>query len=155
MICGPVQRLKVWNFFMTFPNYVCTSFWRKKQKFFSGGGDPPKPLRQNLVSQKKKSNFFFALDSQFLFYNIKVLYKIGCLQKTRVQKIENWPSYGHLKIISVIFWFFRKIGRRDKNWNKSANFGGIEPILVLNGQKWLSTSIPCLKSIFQMFRWKI
>ena len=142
------------NFFMTFPNYVCTSFWRKKRKFFRGGWPPLAPSKK-FGQSEKKSIFFFAFDPQFLFYNIKVLYKIGCLQKTRVQKIENWLSYGHLKIISVIFWFFRKIGRRDKNWYKSANFGGIEPIFVLNGQKWLFTSIPCLKSIFQMLRWKI
>ena len=38
---------------------------------------------------EKKSKNIFALDPQFLFYNIKVLYKIGCLQKTRVQKIQN------------------------------------------------------------------
>ena len=50
----------------------------------------------------------------------------------RVQKIQNWPSYGHLKIISNLF---RKIDRQDENWNKSANFEAIEPILVLNGQK--------------------
>ena len=57
-------------------------FGEKKRNFFEGG-DPPWPPR----------NFFqkniFAPDPQFLFYNIKVLHKIGCLQKTRVQKIEN------------------------------------------------------------------
>ena len=42
-----------------------------------------------LVSQKKKSENIFALDPQSLFHNIEVLYKIGCLQKTRVQKIQN------------------------------------------------------------------
>ena len=73
---------------MTFPNYVCTSFWRKKRKFFDGGY-PPWPPQKNVVSQKKNQKNIFALDPQFLFYNIKVLYKIGCLQKTRVQKIEN------------------------------------------------------------------
>ena len=73
---------------MTFPNYVCTSFWRKKRKCFEGG-DPPWPPRKNLVSQKKNQKNIFAPDPQILFHNIKVLYKIGCLQKTRVQKIEN------------------------------------------------------------------
>ena len=51
-----------------------------------------------LVSQKKKSKNIFALDPQFLFYNIKVLYKIGYLQKkqsskdskfTKLQTFEN------------------------------------------------------------------
>ena len=64
------------------------AFGEKNGKFLEGG-DPPWPPRKNLVSQKKKSKKIFALDPQFLFYNIKVLYKIGCLQKTRVQKIEN------------------------------------------------------------------
>ena len=64
------------------------AFGEKNGNFFEGG-DPPWPLQKNLVSQKKNQKNIFALDPQFLFYNIKVLYKIGCLQKNRVQKIEN------------------------------------------------------------------
>ena len=131
------------------------AFGEKKTIFFLKGVTPLGPLEKMWSVRKKNQKNIFALDPPFLFYNINVLYKIGCLQKTRVQKIENWPSYGHLKIISVFFRFILKIYWRDKNWNKLANFGGIEPTSVLNGQKWLSTSIPCLKSIFQMLRWKI
>ena len=58
------------------------AFGEKKRKFFRWG-DPLWPPR------KKNQKNTFALDPQSLFYNINVLYKIGCLQKTRVQKIEN------------------------------------------------------------------
>ena len=60
----------------------------KNSKFFEGGA-PPWPPRKNVVKQKKNQKNIFAPDPQFLFYNINVLYKIGCLQKTRAQKIEN------------------------------------------------------------------
>ena len=75
------------------------AFGEKKQNIFRGGVTHLGPLEKIWPVRKKKSNKFFALDPQFLFDNIKVLYKIGCLQKTRVHKIENLPSYGHLKII--------------------------------------------------------
>ncbi len=68
------------------------AFGGKNGNFYEGG-DPPRPPPKYVVSQKKKSKKFFALDPQFLFSNIKVLYKIGCLQKTRVQKIGNWPRW--------------------------------------------------------------
>ena len=74
---------------MTFPNYVCTSFWREKNGNFFEGGTPLGPLEKMWSARKKNQKNIFALDPQFLFYNIKVLYKIGCLQKTRVQKIQN------------------------------------------------------------------
>ena len=65
------------------------AFGEKNGNFFEGV-DPPWPPRKNVVSQKKKKQKnIFALDPQSLFHNIEVLYKIGCLQKTRVQKIQN------------------------------------------------------------------
>ena len=64
------------------------AFGEKKINFFEGGA-PPWPPRKNVVSQKKNQKNIFALDPQFLFYDINVLYKIECLQKTRAQKIEN------------------------------------------------------------------
>ena len=61
----------------------------EKTNFFLRGVTPLGPLEKMWSVRKKNQKNIFALDPQFLFYNIKVIYKIGCLQKTRVQKIEN------------------------------------------------------------------
>ena len=76
------------NFLGLFLTMYVLAFGKKKIKIFEGGA-PHRPPRKNVVSQKKNRKNIFALDPQFLFYNINVLYKIGCLQKTRAQKIEN------------------------------------------------------------------
>ena len=51
-----IQCLKVWNFFMTFPNYVCTSFWSKNQNIFWGGC----PLLAPSKKCRKKSKEYFC-----------------------------------------------------------------------------------------------
>jgi hypothetical protein len=51
-----IQSLKVWNFFRTFPNYVCTSFWSNNQNIFLGGCPhlaPSKKCRQSRTKSKK------------------------------------------------------------------------------------------------------
>ncbi len=68
---------------------MCVLAFGEKNGNLFEGGDPLGPLEKIWPVRKKNHKFFFALHPQILFYNIKVLSKIGCLQKTRVQKIEN------------------------------------------------------------------
>ena len=50
-------------------------------------------LKQSSENFSKNENFLLNIFTTFLLLNPLVLSKWGCLQKTRAQKVENWPSY--------------------------------------------------------------
>ena len=56
---------------------------------FMRGCAPLGPLGKMWSVRKKNQKNIFAPNPQFLFYNLKVLYKLRCLQKNRAQKIKN------------------------------------------------------------------
>jgi hypothetical protein len=72
---------------MTFPNYVCTSFWSKNQNIFLGGcplWPPPKNVEKN-------QNNIFAPDPQFLSLSTR-------RTKMFAKKYFNFPK--HLVCVS-------------------------------------------------------
>ena len=67
-------------------------------------------LPKNLVFFQKKVDLnFFAGNTLFLLQNLKLLWKWGCLQKNRAQKVENWPSYNLSKSLTQNFLIFFEI----------------------------------------------
>ena len=81
---------------------------------------PPSPLRR------------------FLLLNLKLLWKLRCLQQTRVQKHKNWPSYWSFGYDWKKIKIFSKIRMLCKNFRSLANFEAIRPIIFLNGQQYHS-----------------
>ena len=104
-----IQCFKVWNFFLTFPNYVCTGFWSKNQNIFWGGYPLLPPSKK---FRKKSKKYLCTWPPIFILQSLST-------RRTKMfaknQSSKEWKLTKLLRFERII-QFFQKLALETKIW---------------------------------------